>query len=164
MKTAYVMCGIPGSGKSTFVKRMLTSLSGAEVISSDDIIEQAAKEQGKTYNEVFSQEIDDANMKFFDRLVNTETEVIFVDRTHVSVKSRRRILDILKMRDYYIVGVFVSPPSNENAKAKWSQEMNNRIGKTIPEFIIKTMSVSWKEPSLEEGFDEVYPIVPWYER
>ena len=52
MPTVYVLVGVPGSGKSTWIKNQDWAL-GLSVVSTDNFVEQEATRQGKTYNEVF---------------------------------------------------------------------------------------------------------------
>ena len=49
MPKAILLCGVPTSGKSTWVKNH----PGYTIISSDNIIENHAKVTGSSYNEVF---------------------------------------------------------------------------------------------------------------
>ena len=49
---AYILIGLPGSGKSTWIRNNQTK-DDFVVISSDDEIEKYAKSQSKTYSEVF---------------------------------------------------------------------------------------------------------------
>ena len=54
MPTVYVLVGVPGSGKSTWIRNQIWAL-GLTVVSTDAFVEQEAHRQGKTYNEVFDE-------------------------------------------------------------------------------------------------------------
>ena len=55
----FMLAGIPTSGKSTYISKLLRDFPDAVVISTDDYIEAVARETGKTYNEVFNDNIKD---------------------------------------------------------------------------------------------------------
>ena len=52
MPTLYVLVGVPGSGKSTWIAQQDWAKDCA-VVSTDDFVEDYAKEVGSTYSEVF---------------------------------------------------------------------------------------------------------------
>jgi predicted kinase len=54
LNTVYVLVGMPGVGKSTWINKNYHHLP---VVSSDNFIELMARNQNKTYNEVFQQYI-----------------------------------------------------------------------------------------------------------
>ena len=54
MPKVYMLIGVPGSGKSTWIKNQDWA-KGMPVISSDRFIDEHAERVGKTYNEVFDE-------------------------------------------------------------------------------------------------------------
>jgi dephospho-CoA kinase len=46
------MIGVPGSGKSTWIRNQIWAL-GLTVVSTDTFVEDYARAQGQTYNQVF---------------------------------------------------------------------------------------------------------------
>ena len=60
MNQLLMLCGIPTSGKSTYVQKLKTldDWKDAVVLSTDNYIEEYAKGVGQTYNEVFDDVID----------------------------------------------------------------------------------------------------------
>ena len=62
---AVMMIGLPGSGKSTWIK---ANLPGVKVLSTDDFIDQYAAEKGKTYSEVFAKAAPLASAKFAEQI------------------------------------------------------------------------------------------------
>ena len=52
MNKLYVLVGVPGSGKSTWVKNQKWA-NDCVVVSTDEFVEDYAKECGLTYSEVF---------------------------------------------------------------------------------------------------------------
>ncbi len=54
MPKLYMLVGVPGSGKSTWIKDQVWAL-GLSVVSTDPWVEDYARSQGKTYSEVFEE-------------------------------------------------------------------------------------------------------------
>jgi predicted kinase len=52
MPKCYQLIGVPAAGKSTWIKNQIWAL-GLTVISTDDFVENYARECGSTYSEVF---------------------------------------------------------------------------------------------------------------
>jgi predicted kinase len=158
-KYFYMMIGFPGCGKSTWVKNNvddLNSTSRPVVHSSDNIIEEWAKNRGKTYSDIFSDSIELATKKFFRDLTDSfeNGDNVLVDRTNLSINSRKKILQMVpKDQDYKKIAVHVFCNEDE-----LFNRLNNRVGKSIPENVIRSMIKSFQEPSLEEGFDDIYKI------
>jgi predicted kinase len=57
-----MLCGIPTSGKSTYVEKLkkMKYWENSVVLSTDDYIEKEAKRMGLTYNQIFDDAIGDA--------------------------------------------------------------------------------------------------------
>lgn len=147
MKQAYILIGLPGTGKSTWCY----DNADGEVISSDNVIEHVAEEYGMTYNEAFSYIIDFADMiakRHFNNAVKYQSNIV-IDRTNLSKKSRRRFIEPLKKAGYTIHAVSFPIPSD------WEKRLTQRPGKTIPVNILDSMRKVYEEPSLDEGFDSI---------
>jgi predicted kinase len=146
-----VMIGLPGSGKSTFIRN---NFSGYTIVSSDDIIERRAQEEGKTYNEVFQKYIGMASgqMKQEFRQAVENNEDIVWDQTNLTKKKRRGILNQIPDH-YYKVAVSVDPSD----EVRYSRAAG-REGKTIPDHVIQSMEKSYQAPSKDEGFDKIVVV------
>lgn len=70
MHTLYVMVGLPGSGKSTFLNFVDDPEFGDTVFvySTDRFIEDAARHVGSTYNQMFKDNIKAATQSMDDKL------------------------------------------------------------------------------------------------
>jgi predicted kinase len=150
------LIGLPGSGKSTFVRNALTAQTihqGAEILSTDDLIEAWGKEQGMNYSEAFRS----CDFSTFEKQMraNFQTAIaegrdIVVDRTNLTTKSRRSFLASLPAAYRREARVFQVP---EDVLAQRLHERAERTGKFIPPHVVSGMRETYQEPVLSEGFD-----------
>ena len=153
MPELVMLCGIPTSGKSTYVKKLkkLDYWKDAVVLSTDNYIEEYAKRVGQTYNEVFDDVIPDATRELELQLnmAKDKAKDIIWDQTNLSVKTRRNKLS--KLPSYYKRGVVYFEVSLEEAL----ERNKHRKGKFIPESILKRMWHQFEIPTRNEDFDYV---------
>ena len=67
MPTAYILVGVPGSGKSTWIKNQDWS-SKCVIASTDDYVEAYARSVNRTYSEVFDEYMPKAVRLMMDRV------------------------------------------------------------------------------------------------
>lgn len=155
MKNIYILVGPPGSGKSTWVEKEFQG--ECFVVSSDKIIEEIAAEKNQTYNEVFhyAKVAESMMWQEFDKAIETKHDPIVVDRTNMSVKSRRRFFERLrnfhKGHGYQLHAVVFPKPEDKEHERR----LNSRPGKTIPWEVINGMLASFQMPTTQEGFVSV---------
>lgn len=150
MPKVYVLVGVPGSGKSTWVSNQ-DWVKDCVYISSDRHVEEEARRQSKTYNEVFKDYATTAVSMMLDDVVaaRAEGKDIIWDQTSVSVKSRKKKFSMLP--DYYhIAVVFATPEPEEHARRL------DRPGKHIPKDVLDSMIKNFEMPTEEEGFKEIW--------
>jgi len=146
-----MLCGIPTSGKSTYVNKLreYEYWKDAVVLSTDDYIEKEAKRMGLTYNQVFDDVIDNATRELelqLNMAMDKGKDIIY-DQTNLSKKTRRKKL--LKLPSYYRkTAVWFQIDIEEALKRNKTRE-----GKFIPESIIKRMYHQFEVPTCDEGFD-----------
>lgn len=153
MNVFVMLVGVPGSGKSTWTENYGPSVN-FKVVSSDAIIEKYAEEHGMTYDEAFPLMIKNSSKQVFEdikKCVENKINIIH-DQTNLTAKSRKGKLDLIPENWYRMAFVFPTPESEE-----WKIRLN-RPGKTIPEYVLKSMQESFEAPSEEEGFDTVIYI------
>jgi len=150
-KYFYMMIGLPGSGKSTWVKENIFD-TRVKIFSTDNLIEEAAKRAGLTYNEVFEDNIEEATKTFFSGIRDAvaKGEDILVDRTNLTRKSRKKILDMIP-DDYTKVAVLVKCDN----LFLHEHRLMNRPGKNIPSNVIDNMRRTFEEPSIKEDFSSI---------
>ncbi len=156
MSELIMLCGIPTSGKSTYVEKLkkLDYWKDAVVLSTDNYIEKQAQRLGLTYNQVFDDVIKDATRELemeFNWSKSKGRNIIW-DQTNLSVKTRKKKLS--KLPSIYKRGVVYFTVSLEDAL----ERNNHREGKFIPESILKRMYEQFAIPTIEEGFDYVEKV------
>jgi predicted kinase len=151
MAKCYQLVGVPGSGKSTWIDSQDCALTCARV-STDKWVEIYAKEVGKTYSEVFVDFMPTA-VDLMAKEVVVAREMgrdIIWDQTSTTVKSRARKFNMLP--DYEHIAVVFKTPEHKELMRR----LMNRPGKEIPDHVIYSMIGSWEEPTVEEGFKEIW--------
>lgn len=129
-KTAYIMMGIQGSGKSTFCSRYLSDITRVNL----DTLHTRNKEAIL---------IGDCQQKGCDYVV---------DNTNPTREDRARYITSAKVAGYSVVGYFMQSQLQECIKRN-----NQREGKEkIPSKAIAMTSNKLEMPSYEEGFDQLY--------
>jgi len=147
----YQLVGVPASGKSTWIRNQIWAL-GLTVVSTDAFVEDYARSQGKTYSDVFADYMPTAVKLMAEQVVRARTlgHTIIWDQTSTTLSSRARKFNMLP--DYeHIAIVFRTPPRDE-----LDVRLSGRPGKHVPKTVIDDMIAGWEEPSLEEGFEEIW--------
>jgi predicted kinase len=152
MTTLYMLIGVPGSGKSTWLNRQ--SLNTAQVLSTDDYIQARATELNSTYSEVFDQFIKPATAQLELDLESAlaAEKVIYWDQTNTTVKSRAAKLRKIPS-DYRKVAVYFATP--EALVFQRLEARGTATGKWIPSSVVRSMIQTLEQPTLSEGFDEI---------
>lgn len=150
------LVGLPGIGKSHIIKSIMQDNPGKDyvVVSSDNIIDAIAKEQGKTYSDVFDSAYKQAGAQMNSEASNAikNRRNIIWDQTNLGVGKRKSILSRLP-KDYYTKAIVITADSkihDERLKKRAETE-----GKFIPPHVINNMRQSYVEPTKAEGFDEI---------
>jgi predicted kinase len=153
MSKCYQLIGVPGSGKSTWVKNQIWAL-GLTVVSTDNFVEAYANQQGRTYSEVFEDYMPTAIDLMIQQVAFAQQygHTVIWDQTSTTAASRRKKFRMLP--DYqHIAVVFKTPEPDE-----LSRRLASRPGKIIPEEIVKDMIDRFEMPTLAEGFQEIWHV------
>ena len=151
MPRCYQLIGVPGAGKSTWIQNQDWAQDCA-IVSTDNHVEQEAQRQARTYNEVFKDYMPTAVKLMAEDVVKAREagQDIIWDQTSTTVKSRQRKFNMLP--DYeHIAVVFATPEP-----AELDRRLKSRPGKNIPWNIMQGMIKHFEEPTLEEGFSEIW--------
>lgn len=154
-KTLFMAIGLPGSGKTTWYESYVDSSIEAVRLSTDDYLEDLARDTGVTYNDVFNDYIKEATSAMYEDLSNAIEfdDNIYWDQTNLTVKSRKAKLAKIPS-DYRKVAVVFMTRNSEVLKTR----LANRQGKTIPADVLYRMISTFELPTRDEGFDEIWRI------
>jgi predicted kinase len=146
-----MLIGVPGSGKSTWIKNQDFDWDTTVVASTDNYVDKIAAERGLTYNDVFNDVMHSA-VTYMVGTVNDAVDKgldIVWDQTNTTRASRRKKFPMLP--GYRVIAVvFRTPPFRV-----LQQRLNSRPGKNIPPHVVKSMVVNFEIPTLDEGFDDI---------
>ena len=153
MPKLYMLVGVPGSGKSTWIKNQDWAL-GLTIVSTDAFVEDYARAQGKTYSEVFTDYMPAAVNLMAEQVVfaREHGHDIIWDQTSTTIASRARKFNMLP--DYYAIAVVFATP--EPAELVMRLDSRYDSGKIIPDEVVQGMIDNWEQPTLEEGFEEIW--------
>lgn len=134
-----VLCGLQGSGKSTYAKKLK-----AEVVSSDAI----RKEFPGIKNDTVFQ-------KVYERVNNllNEGKNVVLDATNITNKSRRQVFQNVKIPCIKICVIFNTP---YNTCLERVRKRNKDIDSHyVPEEVVEKYLYSFQIPFYEEGWNEI---------
>ena len=153
MPKCYQLIGVPGAGKSTWIKNQVWA-KDLPVVSTDNFVEAYAKEQGKTYNEVFTDYMPTAVKLMANQALICAANGLDViwDQTSTTINSRKRKFNTLPKYDHIAV-VFHTPPRDA-----LDVRLSGRPGKHIPKKVVDDMIANWNEPTEDEGFTEIWYV------
>lgn len=148
----WIMVGIPGSGKSTWIRNHENFFQPSYEIISRDQIRFNLLEEGDNYfskeKEVWKKYIDNTIVS----LVMNEHTIL--DATHLNEYSRSKILRALKD---HLINVEINAIMIDTGLEVALRQNNYREGiYKVPESAIYNMNSSMTTPTLEEGFDNIY--------
>lgn len=148
MQTVYIMTGIAGSGKSTWI---LENKSPSSIVISKDVIR---KELWDKEDEYFDNE-KEVKTLFYTQLENAleNYNTIYIDGVNLTVKSRRRILSRIP-QNVKKISVFV----DVNLETALKQNSNRTGRARVPEEVIEFHYRILQVPTLDEGFEELIRV------
>jgi predicted kinase len=147
-----MLVGVPGSGKSTWVKNQEFWMKDCAYISTDMWVEMEAERRGVTYSEIFQEYMPKAVelMAIQVELARDKGMDIIWDQTSTTIATRAKKFRMLP--EYYAIAVVFRIPEPEELQKR----LASRPGKVIPSEVLNDMIAKWQEPTLEEGFNEIW--------
>ena len=150
MNDLYLMCGVPGAGKSTFLKNRVKSNKNNVIISRDKIRFSLVKPD----EPYFSKEKEVIQTLWNE--INKELKsghTVFVDQTSLTKKSRKWLLTHITSNYNHINLIWIDE-SLETCLERNEQRTGTRG--YVPRKSIISMYNSFEEPSLNEGFYRIF--------
>ncbi len=152
MTNLLIACGVPGAGKTTFLKEAVKNLKensklSVEYVSRDEVRFSMLDDS----DDYFSKE-KEVYKEFCNRIqkaIDNKVNFIIADATHITRKSREKLLDSLDL-----TGVDISCISFEPT-LKWCLDRNEeRTGRAyVPREVIKRMYKQFEPPQKDENYE-----------
>jgi predicted kinase len=146
MSKLIMMCGVPGSGKSTWVRNNFPDITP---VSRDVIRFEILDERGGDYFD-YEDEVFD---KFIRQIIGSlvADEITIADATHLNKKSRAKVLNKVRKFADEIEAVMM------DVHLITALERNDlREGRAfVPRGVIRRMYFQMETPMKEEGFDKI---------
>lgn len=145
-----VMCGLPGSGKSTYLEEHFSTIDPEIVLCSDDFRWALTGQQyyGPAEDSVWS------HVKIAARVLLKKGYHIIIDGTHLTIASRRSwiALSLEIGCDIDCMWANVAYPVTVERNRKRPR------GKIVPDYVMERMELNFDQPDTEEGFSRIHLI------
>lgn len=147
-ETLLMTIGIPGSGKTSLVKKLQSESPASVTICPDDIRLELTgnmadqSKNGKVF-QIVSQRMKEAMI---------DGKTIIYDATNYNRKNRKLALSLAKQFDYDVIGYEMSTPHDV------SKERNAKRDRTVPDFVMDRMIAGYVSPSKDEGFNTIIKV------
>lgn len=151
MTTLYVLVGVPGSGKTTWIGHQSFDWDKTVIVSTDRLVDQYAASVKKTYSEVFQEYMPTAVEKMAQEAVEAfrNNKIVIWDQTSTSISTRAKKLRMAPEHYTKVAVVFKTP------RKEIHEKFLDRPGKDIPKEVIDDMIAKFEYPTVEEGFDRI---------
>lgn len=154
MENLFIMTvGVPGSGKSTYFKKIKDKENWV-YISSDDIREELfGSAQNQEHNQEVFQEMRKRSVEAIRQNKN-----VYYDATNINRKKRRNFLKDMKMsalgHSYSFECILFAVP------AQICKERNAIRERKVPENVIERMVKQFQVPAFSEGWNNIIRLAP----
>lgn len=153
MTQLIMLCGFPGSGKSTVIKDLLVKYPDAFVYSVDAKIMEMAKKQDKNYSEMFDKFKDakkSVDVQLHKAIKNNQ--IVIWDQTNLTEKSRfKKMNQFPNSYKRELIHLVADP---ETLKERLEQ----RTEQPVPWKVVENMMEIYEKPTLDEGFTSIITI------
>ena len=146
MNTLYITVGLPGSGKSTYVKNFIKD-KDIEYLSSDSLRAVYGKsEEDQTVTPLVFGHI----KRKVDEFLKDDKNVL-VDATSVNRKERSDYINTAKKYGAKVVAIVFK--MDRQGLIDRNKKRGEEGGRVVPDWVIDKMLAKFEEPSYSEGID-----------
>ena len=146
MNTLYITVGLPGSGKSTYVKNFIKN-KDIEYLSSDSLRAVYGKsEEDQTVTPLVFGHI----KRKVDEFLKDGKNVL-VDATSVNRKERSDYINTAKKYGAKVVAIVFK--MDRQGLIDRNKKRGEQGGRVVPDWVIDKMLAKFEEPSYDEGID-----------
>ena len=149
MNTLIIMCGIPGSGKSTYAKKLIELHPNWKYVSRDEVRYEHVTDQAHYYDhetEVYKEFCNRISM----HLINGD--VVIADATHINAISRKHLLVNLSVEPDQIYIVMMTTPFEICMERNAQRQGITRV----PDSSMYRMKNRYQKPNpVSEKFDKL---------
>ena len=159
--TVIMLVGIPGSGKSTWIKDFLSACADKDswtVLGTDLIIDEHAEERGISYqeaNKTLNRKKVESKFKAQLRDAFKKNMNVLWDQTNVGRNARAKKLAMIPAT--YNVEAVVFELDRDEVNRRLAKRQTE-TGKFVPNFVVDQMMADYSRPSKTEGFSKVQVI------
>lgn len=155
----YLMCGLPGSGKSTWAKKKSREV-GAIIINRDSL--RTMFYGYYKFDPDYEYIVRNCAERLVNEIVECDVKDVIIDECSLSVLSRRTWINLINI--YHM-----SSTDRVNIVLVWCKESYRNVDfrssdlrgftKEYWEDVINKMKNSFQPPDVTEGFDEIIEVV-----
>lgn len=159
-KTLFMFCGPCYAGKSHWYKEGADKTRPHVVLSTDTWLTEFAHQKDISYQKAFERHYEEAVAYLkenLDRAIDLGINVYW-DQTNLTVKSRARKLEFFP--DDWCKKAIVCTVGLETLLWRRQTCKTYHRRHEVPEFEVRRQHGSFELPTLEEGFDDIFP--PWF--
>lgn len=149
MSKMYVVIGIPGCGKSTYIQNHIKE--NEIIVSRDKIRFNMLKDNDDYFSK--ESEVYDKFIEQIDAAITAQKDV-WVDQTSLNRKARNKLFSRLNKKPDEIIGIYFNIPITIAL-----QRNAQRSGRAlVPEDAIHNMLIALEKPTKKEGFTEILEV------
>ena len=143
--TLVLMCGAPGSGKTTIAKKLMCN--NDLYISRDEIRYSMISDEDEYFSK--EKEVFNEYIKQIDEALTKNYHWIFADTTQLNEASRSKVLNQLKNKPNQTIVIYMTTSLEETLKIN-----RQRTGRAlVPDYVVKKMYKSMQKPTEKEKID-----------
>jgi predicted kinase len=151
-KKVFLLCGVPGSGKSTWARNHLTK--NTEWISRDKVRFSIIKDNEEYFSH--EEEVFNAFIAYINWALNEDSiDTIYIDATHINTASRRKVLKKIQRNCISELNCVCFVVPLETCIERNSQRDGMAY---VPESVIERMYNSYFLPTSNEPFNWIYIV------